>query len=292
MTRSAPYRPTTAAASAARRIRSLIAAAAAKAAALGPTADRGRPVNPPGKNNPQLSMSIERTRTLTTNMPTTIQIACNPSTGARIPTTKNAETASSDSASAEAFHDGTNDSSAVEERTTRTWRSGRDEGGKDTAADNSAGIQRATDREPGGFALLWTFRRRRAGCGVETRVLRIVGLQDARPRSRRNGARRPRCVDQIAQQRGAIGRAEINQLASGGVGFLCQGVLLLERVYLFDAGVRMRQMREDRGERIRHGFRSGDSRLDVAVLQANQIDEVVFKSPVQSTVPRIVFRIV
>src|SRR5215467_9233387 len=145
MTRSAPYRPTIAAASAARRMRSLIAAAVAKAPALGPNADRARPANPPGRNSPQLSMSIERTRTLTTNMPTTIQIACGPSTGARIPTTKNAEMASSDSASAEAFHDGTNDRSAVEERTTRTWRSGRDEGGKDTEPDNSSGIQRATD---------------------------------------------------------------------------------------------------------------------------------------------------
>jgi hypothetical protein len=33
---------------------------------------------------------------------------------------KKADTASSDSASAEAFHDGTNDKSAVDERTTRT----------------------------------------------------------------------------------------------------------------------------------------------------------------------------
>jgi hypothetical protein len=109
-----------AAASTARRMRSLSAAAAANAPAFGPNADRTRPASPPGMNSPQLSMSIERTRMPAPNIPITIQIDAQPSTGARIPTMKNADTLSSDSASAEAFHDGTNDSSAVDERTTRT----------------------------------------------------------------------------------------------------------------------------------------------------------------------------
>jgi hypothetical protein len=45
---------------------------------------------------------------------------------------KNPDTLSSASASAAAFHDGTNDKSAVDERTTRTWRRGREDGGNDT----------------------------------------------------------------------------------------------------------------------------------------------------------------
>ena len=53
---------------------------------------------------------------------------------------KKAETLSSESASADAFHDGTNDKSAVDERTTRTWRSGREEGGNGTEADDSSGV--------------------------------------------------------------------------------------------------------------------------------------------------------
>ena len=51
---------------------------------------------------------------------------------------KNAETASSESASAEAFQEGTNDSSAVDDRTTRMSRKGLALGGKDTVPDDSA----------------------------------------------------------------------------------------------------------------------------------------------------------
>src|SRR5262245_1772936 len=105
---------------AARRMRSLSAAAAANAPALGPNAERARPARPPGRNRPQLSMSIDRTSMLTPNIPTTIQMAWEPRSGARIAMMKNAETASSETASADAFHDGTNDSSAVDDKTTRT----------------------------------------------------------------------------------------------------------------------------------------------------------------------------
>src|SRR5580765_4579606 len=137
-----------AAASAVRRTRSPSDAAVANAPAVGPNAARTRPARPPGTKWPQLSMSIDRARIATPNMASTIQIDATPSTGVSVPTMKNAATLNSDNASADAFHDGTNDSSAVDESTTRTCRSGRVEGGNDTDSDDSSGIRTYNPAQP------------------------------------------------------------------------------------------------------------------------------------------------
>src|SRR6185436_9419537 len=139
---------TLAAASAASSTRSPSDAAVAKAPAVGPNAARTRPARPPGTNRPQLSISIDRARIATPNMASTIQIDAAPSTGVSVPTMKNAATLNSDNASADAFHDGTNDSSAVDESTTRTCRSGRVEGGNDTDSDDSSGVQPYNPPQP------------------------------------------------------------------------------------------------------------------------------------------------
>ena len=99
-------------------------AVAATVAVRGPKACLTRPTSPPGIRNAQLSISIARTNAASTTTPTANPAAEEPGNGTVVPPRKKIAIPSCVMASAAALRTDMNDSSAVEERTTRIGRRG------------------------------------------------------------------------------------------------------------------------------------------------------------------------
>src|SRR5262245_36591346 len=92
----------------------------------------------------QLSISIERTNTLSMHAATTNHAAASPINDRATPITKNAPIPNSAKASAAAFDTDMKDKSVVVERTTRTFGEGRLRGGTGAAIEVDAPLHHNT----------------------------------------------------------------------------------------------------------------------------------------------------